>query len=257
MRALIRSDNGADHARLLEVTVTADGVSYQVVAERPGYELDEFVVSDDLSTVAMLWNINGAVNYRSSNTPTTRSHDPIPLPGMVATELTHQRGRVDGGDDGRGPVDSRAPSNSSTRAPGNGSASTANPAADRVSAAPTLETITARDGMDVHRVAVTGPRPVSSSIGAMIYPARRSRRSGHGPVTTSSSRRCSRRASRCFLPNVRGSGGFGRSFMHADDREKRFAAIDDVADCVRCFWSTAVWRPADRIACAVGHTAAT
>ncbi len=36
-----------------------------------------------------------------------------------------------------------------------------------------------------------------------------------------------------FPPNVRGSGGFGRSFMHADDREKRFAAIDDVADCVR------------------------
>ena len=33
VRALIRSDNGSDHARLLEVTVTADGVSYQVVAE--------------------------------------------------------------------------------------------------------------------------------------------------------------------------------------------------------------------------------
>ena len=35
-----------------------------------------------------------------------------------------------------------------------------------------------------------------------------------------------------FLPNVRGSGGFGRSFMHADDSERRFAAIDDVADAV-------------------------
>jgi len=36
-----------------------------------------------------------------------------------------------------------------------------------------------------------------------------------------------------LAPNVRGSGGFGRTFMHADDRERRFAAIDDVADCVR------------------------
>ena len=54
VRALIRSENGADHARLLEVTTTADGVSYQVIAERPGYELDEFVVSDDLSTVAIV-----------------------------------------------------------------------------------------------------------------------------------------------------------------------------------------------------------
>ena len=60
VRALIRSENGTDHARLLEVTTTPDGVSYQVLAERPGYELDEFTVSDDLSTVAMLWNINGA-----------------------------------------------------------------------------------------------------------------------------------------------------------------------------------------------------
>ena len=59
VRALIRSDNGAEHARLLEVTTTADGVTYAVVAEKPGYELDEFVVSDDLSTVAILWNING------------------------------------------------------------------------------------------------------------------------------------------------------------------------------------------------------
>ena len=41
------------------MTVTADGVSYHVVAERPGFELDEFVVSDDLSTVAMLWNNHG------------------------------------------------------------------------------------------------------------------------------------------------------------------------------------------------------
>ena len=60
VRALIRSDNGCEHARLLEVTATADGVSYHVVAERSDCEdLDEFVVSDDLSTVALLWNING------------------------------------------------------------------------------------------------------------------------------------------------------------------------------------------------------
>jgi hypothetical protein len=39
--------------------VTADGVAYHVVAERDGHDLDEFAVSDDLSTVALLWNING------------------------------------------------------------------------------------------------------------------------------------------------------------------------------------------------------
>jgi hypothetical protein len=72
VRALIRSENGTDYARLLEVITTPDGVSYQVVAERPGHELDEFIVSDDLSTVAMLWNINGASELQIWNTPTTR-----------------------------------------------------------------------------------------------------------------------------------------------------------------------------------------
>ena len=48
VRALVRSENGAEHARLLEVTVTAGGVIYHVLAERAGYEIDEFTVSDDL-----------------------------------------------------------------------------------------------------------------------------------------------------------------------------------------------------------------
>ena len=52
-----------------------------------------------------------------------------------------------------------------------------------------------------------------------------------------------------LAPNVRGSGGFGRSFMHADDKEKRFAAIDDVAECVRFLVDTGLAAP-ERIACA-------
>jgi len=52
-----------------------------------------------------------------------------------------------------------------------------------------------------------------------------------------------------LAPNVRGSGGFGRTFMHADDKEKRFAAIDDVADCVRFLVDNGLAEP-ERIACA-------
>jgi dipeptidyl aminopeptidase/acylaminoacyl peptidase len=36
-----------------------------------------------------------------------------------------------------------------------------------------------------------------------------------------------------FAPNIRGSSGFGRSFVHADDRYGRFDAIRDVAECAR------------------------
>jgi hypothetical protein len=59
VRALIRRDNGCEHARLLEVTATPDGVSYYVLAQRPDCDLDKFTVSDDLSTIALLWNVRG------------------------------------------------------------------------------------------------------------------------------------------------------------------------------------------------------
>ncbi len=36
-----------------------------------------------------------------------------------------------------------------------------------------------------------------------------------------------------LAPNIRGSSGFGRAFVHADDRYGRFDAIRDVADCAR------------------------
>ena len=74
VRALVRSDNGCEHARLLEVTATADGVSYFVVAERPDCDLDEFVISDDLSTVALLWNIQGAQRVTD---PRVHRQDPV------------------------------------------------------------------------------------------------------------------------------------------------------------------------------------
>ena len=35
-----------------------------------------------------------------------------------------------------------------------------------------------------------------------------------------------------FAPNVRGSAGFGKTFVHLDDREKRFEGVRDIEACV-------------------------
>jgi dipeptidyl aminopeptidase/acylaminoacyl peptidase len=35
-----------------------------------------------------------------------------------------------------------------------------------------------------------------------------------------------------FAPNVRGSSGFGKTFVHLDDRELRFDGVRDIAACV-------------------------
>ena len=245
VRALIRSENGADHARLLEVTATADGVSYQVVAERPGYELDEFTVSDDLSTVAMLWNINGASELQILEYADNTLHDPIPLPGMVASELSISAGGSMLAMTVEGPsmpptvelVDPR------TR---EWEPVDREPSIGPVTADPTLETITARDGLQF-----TGwlfrPPPGVEPIGAMIFLHGGPEGQGR-PGYNEFFPPLLEAGITVFLPNVRGSGGFGRTFMHADDRERRFAAIDDVADAARYLVEHGL-APKDRIAC--------
>lgn len=243
VRALIRSENGASHARLMEVTVTAEGVSYHVVAERPGYELDEFVVSDDLSTVAMLWNIDGCSELQILEYADETLSEPIPLPGMVASELSISAGGSMVAMTVQGPslpptvelVDPR------TR---EWERIDRQPSLGPLTGTPTLERITARDGLELNAWLY---RPDREPIGAMIFlhggPEGQAR-----PDYNEFYPMLLEAGIAVLTPNVRGSGGFGRAFMHADDRELRFAAIDDVADCVHYLVEHGhAW--ADRIAC--------
>ena len=166
VRALLRSDNGAEHTRLVESTVTQDGVSYHVVAERPGYDLDEFAVSDDLSTVALLWNINGCSELQILEYADNTLSEPIPLPGPVAGELSISAGGSMVAMTVQGPatprtvelVDPRSREwERIDRAPGGGNSA----------ALPQLVTMSARDGLEF-----TGwlyePRGIGR-MGAMIY----------------------------------------------------------------------------------------
>ncbi|WP_167099855.1 S9 family peptidase [Mycobacterium sp. DL592] len=246
VRALIRSDNGASHARLLEVTVTPDGVAYHVVAERAGHDLDEFVVSDDLSTVALLWNINGCSELQILEYADNTLTEPIPLPNMVAGELSISAGgslvamTVQGPDLPRTVevVDPRSRQwERIDRKPSSGP----------VSSAPALHTLMARDGRRLSGW-LYRPAPQVEQIGALVYlhggPEGQAR-PGYSEIFP----HLLDEGVTVFAVNVRGSGGFGREFCHADDRDKRFAAIDDVADCAQYLVSQNHAEPG-RIACA-------
>ena len=245
VRALVRSENGTEHARLLEVTSTADGVLYHVLAERPGCELDEFAVSDDCSTVAILWNIRGASELQILDNVDNTLHDPIPLPGMVASELSISAGGSMLAMTVEGPsipptvelVDPRTREwEPVDREPSSGP----------LSADPTLETVTARDGLKFTGWLFQPPDGVET-IGSMLF--LNGGPEGQGRPGYNEFFPGLLEAGICvFLPNVRGSGGFGRSFMHADDRERRFAAIDDVADAVR-FLTDNGHAPPGKVAC--------
>jgi alpha-beta hydrolase superfamily lysophospholipase len=246
VRALIRSDNGTDHARLLEVTVTESGVTYQVVAERPGIELDEFVISDDLSTVAMLWNLNGCSELQIMSYTDRTLSPPIPLPGPVAGELSISAGGSMVAMTVQSPSQPRTVELVDTRSL-EWELVDRTPMSGPVGTDPTLETVTARDGLTLTGWLYSPPQGVSNR-GTLIYlhggPEGQSR-PGYSEVFPL----LLEAGIAVFAPNVRGSGGFGRSFMHADDREKRFAAVDDVADCVHHLIERGHAR-ADRVVCA-------
>lgn len=246
VRALIRSDNGAGYARLLEVTVTANGVSYYVVAERPGFDLDEFVVSDDLSTVALLWNINGGSELQILEYADNTLSEPIALPGMVASELSISAGgsmvamTIESADMPRTVelVDPRLREwQRIERLPSTGPRS----------AAPVLHRFSARDGMKITGWLYTSRVDVAPGR-AMIYlhggPEGQAR-PGYSDVFP----HVLDAGISILALNVRGSGGFGRNFAHADEKERRFAAIDDVADAVHYLVAHGLAN-ADEISCA-------
>jgi dipeptidyl aminopeptidase/acylaminoacyl peptidase len=248
VRALVRSDNGCEYARLLEVTVTLDGVTYFVVAERPDCDLAEFTVSDDLSTVALLWNLRGGSELQILEYTDYTLGPPIPLPGPVASQLSISAGgsmvamTVEGPDLPRTVelVDPRSrewelvDTERGDRA--------VIPGICAVS-----QTITARDGRSLNAW-LYPPINAGASAGAVIFlhggPEDQAR-PGYNDIFA----RLVNDGFTVLTPNVRGSGGFGRTFVHADDKENRFAAIDDVADCARFLVDNGLADP-HRIACA-------
>ncbi|MCW2685858.1 MAG: peptidase prolyl oligopeptidase active site domain protein, partial [Mycobacterium sp.] len=246
VRALIRSDNGGEHARLIEVTTTEDGVSYHVVAERRGYDLDEFVVSDDLSTVALLWNINGCSELQILEYADNTLTDPIPLPGLVAGELSISAGGSMVAMTVQGPATPRTVELVDPRTR-EWERIDREPSGGPVTAAPTLEKITARDGLTLIGWLYRPPAGIEA-VGSLIYlhggPEGQAR-----PEYSEIFPPLLEAGITVLTPNVRGSGGFGKTFVHADDKELRFAAIDDVADCVKFLVHRGLAEP-DRIACA-------
>ena len=249
VRALIRSDNGCEHARLLEVTATPDGVSYYVVAERADCDLEEFAVSDDLSTVALLWNVQGRSELQILEyaDDTLQRTDPAARPGRKRT--VRQRRRFDGRTDRRRAFDAAHRRAGRPPLPPMG---TDRPRAQSRSGDPRI--FCRHSAGDDHRAGWVERQRMAVPAGTgdrrrrVIYlhggPEGQAR-PGYSEIFA----RLVGDGITVLAPNVRGSGGLGRNFVHADDKEKRFGAINDVADCVRFLVDNGVADPR-RVACA-------
>ena len=267
VQALVRSDFDAKFPRLLGIESAREGIRFAVIAERPDCGLDEFALSYDQSTLAILWNNKGRSELQVMTLPDRTLHPPIELPGAVVGELSisttgsliamtvqgpdlpPEVGLVNWREAHWTPLDHPdAISHSTTDRRGTNQ--------------PDHVEFFARDGM-----------PLS---GWLYHPdesasrAARERRAGQGGgsgaqpalIYFHGGPEAQARPDHSFLfpalleagitvlaANVRGSGGSGRLFAHADDRYGRYAGINDAADCA-AFLVREGYADPGRIACA-------
>jgi dipeptidyl aminopeptidase/acylaminoacyl peptidase len=226
-----RTDAGRDLAALAALpTDDPDGVP-ELIAAREGAELEHFTVSSDRTTACLLWNLTGGrsdVTLLDLRTGTERQLPALPGDVISWCALSADGGRlaftgespthprniwmIDAGADAPVPV-TYSPPEVLPPAP----------------LQPELRRFRARDGLEI-----TGwlyPAKAAAPTPTVIYlhggPEAQER-----PVFNSLFRALVARGLTVFALNVRGSSGFGRAFVNADNLDGRYEAIADVAAAV-------------------------
>ncbi|MFB6615905.1 S9 family peptidase [Streptomyces sp. NPDC056367] len=238
----LRSDTGREFAALLRVRLDAHGATrgQSWAIGREGSGLDLLAVPDHGRWALLAWNAHGATELESVGLPTAAAEDGVGpwarpvLPHEVVTRLAAV---------GHGGV--FAALSGSQRRPGiwelGGGftpARTGWTAPDRRAAPPGRAPVRpvplrcrARDGLVLggwyYRAPDRDPdRPAPCVIHLHGGPEEQER-----PVFDPVYHELLGRGLDVFAPDVRGSSGWGRSFVDADLGTGRFAAIDDIADC--------------------------
>lgn len=253
---VLATDHGSQRRRVMRVTVDGDRVEATELLGTPDSDVDEFVISEDLSTAAVLWNVNGVSALELLTLGEEQQvlvRRAVELPGMVASDMTIT-------DDGEllsltveGP---NLPPTVEILRTSTGKIEPLDPERTRRIAErsqenyiPELVHYVARDGLELsgwlyHGVGKHGdgehgdggPRPVYIHLHG--GPELQSRPVNHDILTALVDSGVT-----VFTPNIRGSSGAGRSFLHADDRYGRFAAMDDVADTARFLVDSGIGDP--------------
>lgn len=215
-----------------------DGAA-EILASSDTGEVEAFALTSDGTKVAVLWNVDGGRSELTvlAGGTTTR----VGLPGTVAS----------------GPVWSHDGSTLAFTAEGPGQphgvwtwdgerthpVSAEEPAPGAVQ--PTLRRFASHDGLEISgwlfAPAAAGPHPV---VLWLHGGPEAQERPGHGALFQS----LVDRGIAVFAANVRGSSGFGRSFVNADNGPLRWAAVADVAACVEHLVSSGIADPA-RVGC--------
>ena len=254
--AYVRSDALSDMPALLAVPVPAgpehrgtDFAAVRMVAGRDDAELDLFDVSSDGRTIVLVWNMSGRSDLELLDVErATTSRGPV-APGCVLTACALSADGARLAVAAEGPAD---PSHVWVADLPDGRFAPA-PRRDRcpallAAAQPELIRFEAQDGLGLtgwlYDARDADRRPGPTVIWLHGGPEAQER-PGFEPLHQA----FVRAGVSVLAANVRGSSGFGRAFVEADNLGRRFAAIEDVAACVRALVSSGVADPT-RVGCA-------
>jgi dipeptidyl aminopeptidase/acylaminoacyl peptidase len=243
--AYLRSDAGRDLHALFEVALAA-GTPARVLAQRSDADLEQIALTADGRMALLVWNAAGRSECELLDLRhETRSA--LALPEPIADDCSFSR-------DGRwlamtleGPGQPRAVW-LFDRERSSWQAITRQSAEWRPSiTVPTLERLRAADGLEL-----TGwlYRPTSvRAAGPAVIHLHGGPEAQERPTFNPLFQQLAARGITVFAPNVRGSSGFGHAFVNADNLERRFAAIADVAACAQYLIERGVAAP-ERLGCA-------
>ncbi|HET6529047.1 MAG TPA: S9 family peptidase [Actinoplanes sp.] len=231
-----RSDAG-EYPVLIRVV---DGAA-EVLAASDQAEVESFALTATGGTVAVLWNQRGGMSELSIHDLITGGRLPVPLPASVVSEPTWS---ADGSTltfTAEGPG---RPHGTWTFDSAGLHEVSAHPAAAGA-VHPVLHWFPSHDGLEISGwlFRPAGDQPHPTVLWFHGGPEAQER-PGHGPLFQS----LADRGIAVFAPNVRGSSGFGRSFVNADNGPLRYAAIADVEACVTYLIAGGIADPA-RVGC--------
>lgn len=225
------TDAGRPRRELIAAPIGADGRrgGAGILAARDDAELEDIDADEDGRHLVLTWNTAGCSEIELLETATGRRRAVPRVPGVVVSGAVMSR-------DGRsvvacveGPAQPRSLWRLDVVGGSWAEVASCSFRPTRRLVAPTLESLVSHDGLEI-----TGwlyrPRGAQLPVAAML--------SLHGgpeaqerPVFSPQHQVVVAAGLAVFAPNVRGSSGFGRAFVHADDRYGRYDAIEDVAAC--------------------------
>jgi len=224
----VHTDAGGDRPALLAVTVRGTAVSaVYPIAERADDDLESVSIDPSGVRAALVWNVDGCSEIELLDMRSGLLQPVSDAPGPVVTSVAFTR-------DGTSLLVASEGSATTPRITrvalaGNAGHTTVvppRPPTGRALVEPTLHTYLAEDGL---RLAgwLFRPRGALGALPTLIWlhggPEAQER-----PLWQPLFQALVAEGIAVFAPNVRGSGGYGRQFATADDRERRFTSITDV-----------------------------